>query len=177
MDTSTGKNKTIVLGLGNLLMGDEGFGVHVVQKLREDYEWDGDVEIMDGGTKGIHLLGYLKGVNRLLIVDAVDGGLAPGEVMILNEEEIPSYSKRKVSPHQMEVGDLLAVAAMSDLSFEEVILVGIQPASMELSTELSPAVAAHVDDVVEKILARLREWGQKVGTKNARHPLHSKPPE
>ncbi|WP_298272924.1 HyaD/HybD family hydrogenase maturation endopeptidase [Geobacter sp.] len=149
----------LVLGIGNLIMTDDGIGVRVVQRLAEGFRFPPGVELLDGGTLGLDLLPRLEGVERLLVVDAVETGGAPGTVMRLQGEEIPVAFRTKLSPHQMGLQDLLAVAELQGNLPAEMVLWGVQPASVEPGVELSAAVAAREGVLREKVLAELAGWG------------------
>ncbi|RNC71884.1 MAG: HyaD/HybD family hydrogenase maturation endopeptidase [Desulfuromonadales bacterium] len=149
----------LVLGIGNLIMTDDGVGVRVVQRLTEEYRFPEGVTVMDGGTLGLDLLHYLEGVERLLMVDAVETGGPPGTVVRLAGEEIPVALRTKLSPHQMGLQDLLAVAELQGNRPAEMVLWGVQPESIGLGMELSPAVAAQFDRLAAEVLAELAGWG------------------
>jgi len=148
----------LVLGIGNLVMSDDGAGVRVVQELQKRYLFPSHVEIMDGGTLGLDLLPKLEGIERLLVVDAVETGGKPGTLVRLSGEELPIALQTKVSPHQMGLKDLLAVAELLGHSPREMMLIGIQPASIEMGDELSPRVAERLEEMISNILAKLNEW-------------------
>ena len=115
---------------------------------------------MDGGTLGLDLLPYLEETSRLLVVDAVQARKPPGTLVRLTGDEIPIFlDASKVSPHQEGLQDLLAVALLKDYLPEEVIFWGAQIDTMGVSLELSPAVAAQMDPLVDKVLAELARWG------------------
>jgi len=149
----------LVLGIGNLIMTDDGVGVRVAQRLMEGYRFPDGVTVMDGGTLGLDLLPHLEGVERLLMVDAVETGGPPGTVVRLAGEEIPVALQTKLSPHQMGLQDLLAVAELQGNRPAEMVLWGVQPESIELGMELAPAVAAQFDHLTEAVLAELSAWG------------------
>ncbi|MCX7854553.1 MAG: HyaD/HybD family hydrogenase maturation endopeptidase [Anaerolineae bacterium] len=151
--------KTLVLGVGNILLSDEGVGVHVVRLLRERYRFPQEVDILDGGTMGLDLLPYVEDTDRLLIVDAVQMDAPPGTVARLEGEQIPAVLNLKYSPHQAGVSDLLAAARLLGRSPAEVVLWGVQPASLEVGLELSPTVAAQVEVLLQNVLAELQRWG------------------
>ena len=152
--------ETLVLGLGNVLLGDEGVGVRVIEYLLERYDFPQEVRVMDGGTLGLDLLPYLEDASRLLVVDAVQSRQPPGTLVRLERDEIPIFlSAAKVSPHQEGLQDLLAVAALKGYLPAEVVFWGAQVGSMGVSLELSPAVAAQVEPLAQKILAELAGWG------------------
>ncbi|MDA8429226.1 MAG: HyaD/HybD family hydrogenase maturation endopeptidase [Geobacteraceae bacterium] len=151
--------RVLVLGIGNLVMSDDGVGVKVVQKLQREYRFAQTVEIMDGGTLGLDLLPKLEGVERLIVVDAVETGEAPGTCVRLAGEELPIALETKVSPHQMGLKDLLSVAELLGHSPREMVLVGVQPGSIEMDTELTAAVEAKIEELVGMVLEELDLWG------------------
>jgi hydrogenase maturation protease len=152
--------ETLVLGLGNILLGDEGVGVRVIERLLEQVELPEGVRVLDGGTLGLDLLPYLEDAARLLVVDAAQARKPAGTLIRLTGREIPIFlDASKVSPHQEGLQDLLAVAAFKGYLPEEVVFLGVQVGSLGVSLELSPAVAAQVDPMVERVLEELDRWG------------------
>jgi len=139
-------------------MSDDGIGVRVVQLLAERYRYPAGVTILDGGTLGLDLLPRLEGVERLLVVDAVETGQPAGTLVRMAGEEVPVVLETKVSPHQMGLKDLLAVAMLQGFAPREMVLWGVQPALIELGTDLSEAVAARLEPLVGKVLAELTRW-------------------
>jgi hydrogenase maturation protease len=158
--------KTLVLGVGNLLLSDEGVGLRVVERLATTYELPADVQTLDGGTLGLDLLYYLEGIKNLLIVDAVEMGKEPGTLVRMEGDEIPSFLSIKMSPHQVGIPDMLFAAKLKDLYPRNVVLWGIQPAILDIGLELSPAVAAQVDVLVNKVVEQLTQWGDQPRRKN-----------
>ena len=148
----------LVLGIGNLLMADDGVGVRIAQGLATCYRFPSGVKVLDGGTLGLDLLPRLEGVDRLLVVDAVETGDKPGTMIRLTGEDIPLALETKVSPHQMGLKDLLTVAALQGNVPREMVLWGVQPASIELDMMLSPDVADKMPLLEEKVLEELRCW-------------------
>lgn len=160
MDTHTDVKPTIlILGIGNLVMTDDGVGVQVVQRLQREYRFPAQVDIMDGGTLGLDILPRLEGIERLIVVDAVETGQAPGTCVRLSGDEIPVALETKISPHQMGLKDLLSVAMLMGHAPREMVLVGVQPGSIEMGTELTCDVAAKVEYMVDNVLNELRNWG------------------
>lgn len=149
----------LVLGIGNTIMSDDGVGSRVVKRIREEYSFPTGVSLLEGGTLGLDLLPHLEGISRLLIVDALETGKLPGTIVRLSGDEIPSAFRTRLSPHQMGLQDLLAVAAFQGFAPVEMVLWGIQPASIEPGTELTEAVAIQVEMLVENVLEELRRWG------------------
>lgn len=155
--------QTLVLGVGNTLLSDEGFGVHVVERLVKKYKLPKEVHALDGGTLGMDLLYYLEGVENLLIVDAVEARRAPGALIRLEGDEVPAFLSLKVSPHQMGIPDMLAAARLKGSFPKNIVLWGVQPASLEVGMELSETVAPLVEAAVENIVAQLKAWGHQIG--------------
>lgn len=149
----------LVLGIGNLVMSDDGVGVKVVQQLQRMYRFAENVEIMDGGTLGLDLLPKLEGIDHLIVVDAVETGQKPGTCVRLTGEELPLALETKLSPHQMGLKDLLSVARLLGHSPGEMVLIGVQPGSIEMACELTAAVEAKVDELAGMVLKELGSWG------------------
>ena len=156
--TATGP-RVLVLGIGNLVMSDDGVGVKVVQQLQREYCFSENVEIMDGGTLGLDLLPKLEGIDHLIVVDAVETGRKPGTCVRLTGEELPIALETKVSPHQMGLKDLLSVAQLLGHSPGEMVLIGVQPGSIEMDTELTPEVAAVLQILINNVLKELMKIG------------------
>jgi hydrogenase maturation protease len=151
--------KTLVLGVGNLLLSDDGVGVHTIQRLQEVARLPEGVQVVDGGTSGLDLLHYLEGVSHMIIVDAVETGQAPGTLMRITGDQVPAYLSLKMSPHEIGLPDMLFAAKLRDLYPEEVVIWGVQPATTGVGLDLSPPVAAQLDVLVEKVLEQLKGWG------------------
>lgn len=142
----------LVLGLGNTVMSDDGVGPRVVERLRQSGSLPSGVELLDGGTLGLDLLPYLQGVARLIVVDAVETGSTPGSLVRLAGDDVPVALETKLSPHQMGLKDLLAVARLMECLPETIVLIGIQPACLEMGLELSDPVSARMADLEAMVL-------------------------
>jgi hydrogenase maturation protease len=152
--------QTLILGVGNLLMSDEGVGVHVIQKLVADYQFPEEVQVLDGGTLGMDLLYYLEGTENLLLIDAVQARKEPGTLVRLEGDDVPAFMSIKISPHQLGVPDMLAAAKLKgDCYPERIVLWGVQPELMEIGLDLSPKVESQVDTIIENVLNQLQAWG------------------
>jgi hydrogenase maturation protease len=151
--------RLLVLGLGNALMSDDAFGSQAVAALLTRYRFPEDVTVIDGGTLGLDLLPRLEGLDRLLIVDAIDMQAPPGSVFRLQGEEVPRAFAGKLSVHQMGLQDLLAVAELRGHLPAELVVWGAQPGSIEVGLELTPAVAEALERVVDEIAEELRGMG------------------
>lgn len=157
--TSTGC--TVVIGLGNPLMADDGVGLAALERLRAAGVPD-DVELVDGGTWGMNLLPVIESAARLLLIDAIDAGGAPGTLHVLERARIPRYLATKISPHQVDLRDVLALAELRRTLPDETVAIGLQPARVEMSCELSDAVRVRVDDLVAAVTRRLAAWGHGI---------------
>jgi hydrogenase maturation protease len=150
--------KTLILGVGNYLMSDDGLSVHVLERLQANNLIPDNIQMVDGGTCGLDLLQYLEGVSNLIIIDAIntrDG--IPGSIIRLDGDQVPAYLSLKISPHDIGLPDLLATAKLRDLYPEKIVVFGIQPASLDLGVELSPEVASKVDALIELIQKEVNE--------------------
>lgn len=153
-------NKSIlVLGIGNLVMSDDGVGVKVVQKLQRECCLPEYVDIMDGGTLGLDILPRLERIELLIVVDAVETGCIPGTLVRLAGDDIPLALETRVSPHQMGLRDLLSVSLLMGHTPREMVLIGVQPGSIEMGTELTPEVEVKVDCLIQNILNELGSRG------------------
>jgi hydrogenase maturation protease len=151
--------ETLVLGLGNILLGDEGVGVRVVERLLDLYHFPEGTRVLDGGTLALDLLPYVEDADRMVVIDAVDMRAESGTVVRITDEEVPTFLSVKVSPHQMGLADILSAARLQGLSPEELVLWGVQPGVIDTTLDLSPPVAAQVDVLVDGVLADLSRWG------------------
>lgn len=165
--------KTLVLGLGNILLRDEGIGVRVVERLQELYEFPPEVQVLDGGTLALDLLPYVEDTDCLLVIDAVDLRAEPGTIARLEGKQVPAFLNVKISPHQMGLADLLAAARLRGRYPGELVLWGVQPEVIGTGVELSSPVAAQIEILVSKVLADLRRWGIELTRKTTQHQARS----
>jgi hydrogenase maturation protease len=154
-------NDALLLGIGNVLWADEGFGVRCVEAFADSWELPPGAAWMDGGTQGLYLLPHVQGTRRLLIFDAIDFGLAAGTLRVLEGADVPCYlGARKTSLHQTGFQEVLACAALTGSLPESLVLIGVQLADIDdFGGSLRPQVRAQVPRAVELAVARLTEWG------------------
>ena len=152
--------KIVVLGIGNILLKDEGVGVRVAELLSERYSFPDHVQVMDGGTQGLWLMPTIQQADHLIVIDAVKGKGAPGDLYRLEREDLPSGLRAKQSAHDSDLVEALNLCSLIDVEPKSVVVVGIEPADINpFGTELTPAVAAKVDDLVERVLEELKNLG------------------
>ncbi len=143
--------------MGNLLLGDEGVGIHAVREL-EKRTLPPDVEVVDGGTPGLNLLDLILGYERVIIIDATDIGEEPGVIVRFTPEEVTSEDQGlPLSLHQTEVLKVLELATYLGRSSPPIVIYGVQPQSMEWSTELSPALRATLPKLLASVLEEVRQ--------------------
>lgn len=152
-------HRTVVIGLGNTIMGDDGLGVAALIRLKEQWDVSPEVELVDGGTAGMCLLPIVEGTRRVLLIDAIDMACPAGTKIRLERDRLPRYLATKISPHQIDLRDVLALAELRGTLPEEAIALGLQPAVIEMSTELSGAVSGRLDGLVGDIVRQLTSWG------------------
>jgi len=157
-----GATGTVVIVLGNVVMSDDGLGVHAVRRLRDRYRLADGVEPIEGGTAGLLLLPHLADARRAIIVDAARVGAQPGALVRLEDRDLARVFERHISPHDVGLRDLLGAALLSGGWPQQLVLHGIQPASTGIGTELSPSVAASLDALVDAIVHELAGWDRSL---------------
>jgi hydrogenase maturation protease len=153
----------LVLGLGNILLSDEGMGVRAVEELQRCYDCSDTAEFVDGGTMGLDLLPHIEGRSHLFILDALKTGKAPGTVLRIDDP--PAYLRSKTSPHQTGLADVLAIAAMTGDLPPNIALFGIEPKALATGLELSREVAGNLGRMVELVVAELKNIGVDIQPK------------
>ena len=159
-EASSDQPQITILGIGNILLTDEGFGVRVIEKLFDEYAFADNVAVVEGGVLGIHLLGTLSKADHLIVVDAVKNKKAPGTLYRLEKDELPERILMKNSLHQTDFLETLTLCQMIDKSPETIVVLGAEPEDIEThGVELTPVVAARVDDAVAMVLRELDRLG------------------
>jgi hydrogenase maturation protease len=153
--------EVLVLGIGNLLWADEGFGVRCVEQLAAQWQVPAGVTVMDGGTQGLYLLPYVQGAQRLIVFDAIDYGLPPGTMKRVEGDAVPRFmGAKKMSLHQTGFQEVIAAADLTGQLPKELLLIGVQPEELEdYGGSLRDVVKARLDDAVAMAVAQLRDWG------------------
>ena len=148
--------RTLILGVGNLILSDDGVGIHAVKLLQESGEIDPSIPIVDGGTCGLDLLQYLEGLERLIILDAAKPNGSPGKISRITGEKVPAYLSIKTSPHEIGLPEMLFAAKLSNIYPKEVVIFCVEAESLETSTTLTEEVAAALPEYVERIKQEVR---------------------
>ena len=163
-------DRVLILGIGNLLWADEGFGVRCVEAMAETYALPGNVTLLDGGTQGLYLLPFLEQADALIVFDAIDYGLPPGTMKIVRDDEVPAFmGAKKMSLHQTGFQDVIATATLMGYRPAKMVLIGCQPVELEdFGGGLRPAVAARIPQALEIARAMLAEWGIAVSEGRSR---------
>ncbi|KQP15005.1 HyaD/HybD family hydrogenase maturation endopeptidase [Pseudorhodoferax sp. Leaf267] len=154
-------NTICILGIGNVLWADEGFGVRCIEALQQRYEFAPHVQLIDGGTQGLYLVQHVQAASHLMIFDAVDYGLAPGTLKLVENEEVPRFlGAKKMSLHQTGFQEVLALAALTERYPRQVMLVGCQPEELDdYGGSLRPSVRQALEKALLLGVGRLRTWG------------------
>jgi hydrogenase maturation protease len=148
--------RAVVLGIGNTILTDEAAGVRAVELLEQRYRMPDNVLVIDGGTSGMEMIEDLSDLDFLIVIDVVKTGAAPGTVVKIAGDEIPVFFRRKLSPHQIALPDVLASLELLDAMPKEIIVLGVEPISLELGMEMTDTVAAKVPLLVEMAVMELR---------------------
>jgi hydrogenase maturation protease len=151
-----GEKKVMILGIGNLLFTDEGFGVRVIQRLMEEYEFTPAVTLVDGGVLGLNLLGVISEADELIVVDAIRNRGTPGDLYRLEGEAIPERIRAKNSLHQVDFLEALTLCKALDKAPPNTVILGVEPSDIEtLGIELTPLLRNKIFPVIEMVFAEL----------------------
>ncbi len=155
------KTQLLVLGIGNILWADEGFGVRCVEAMNAAWQFGDDVTVLDGGTQGLYLLPFLEEAKRLIVFDAVDYGMQPGEMVIAKDGDVPRFmGVKKMSLHQTGFQEVIACASLADRLPESMILIGVQPEQLEdFGGSLRDIVKAQIPRALDVALDQIKQWG------------------
>jgi hydrogenase maturation protease len=162
----------LVLGLGNVLLGDDGLGAAAVARLERSYRIPPGVSLEDGGTLGLSLLGLVAESDRVILVDAVRTGSPPGTLVRIDGEDVMDAVRERLSPHQVGVADLLDAARLMGCYPSTVTLLGLVPEFVDLSVVRSVSVEAKLDDLVEAVVREVQSLGYKLLPETEREGRH-----
>lgn len=153
--------KILILGIGNVLWADEGFGVRCVETLNQRYRFGDNVKLMDGGTQGIYLVQHVQNADVLVVFDAIDYGLEPGTLKIIYNDDVPKFmGAKQMSLHQTGFQEVLAMAEFTGSYPDDLLLVGCQPVELEdFGGSLREVVKDKIDPSIEIALEYLQQFG------------------
>jgi len=151
----------IAMGIGNILCQDEGIGVKAIHQLM-DKQWNEQIELIDGACDGLKLLEYVERADHLLVIDAINGDEEPGTIIQIEDDEVPLYAGIRLSTHQGSFQELLGLAKFRDRFPKKLILLGVQPESLDWGTELTDTINSKLPEIVQRAEAILREWETKL---------------
>ena len=154
--------QTLVLGIGNLLLGDEGVGCRCVEELERRYQLPEDVYCLDGGTAGFELLPLVEDAHTLLLIDALKDGREPGTVVLVENEQVPRTLLTRTSPHQIGICEVLGTAELIGKMPERLFLFGVEPKTLSVGIGLSAEASQGMEKALEAVVATLRSIGYPV---------------
>jgi hydrogenase maturation protease len=157
--TEEKSGKILIIGMGNVLMQDEGIGVRAVEELEQRYHIPNNVEVVDGGTTGMELFEPIRNCDRLIVADAVNTGAAYGTLVRIANDEIPAFFQTKLSNHQLGLSDLLALLALKGETPEHVVIIGMVPHALENRLGLTPEAEAGLEAMVQMLVSELALLG------------------
>lgn len=163
----------LLLGIGNILWADEGFGVRALEYLQTHYSFPSHVRLLDGGTQGIYLVQFVEEADILVVFDAIDYGLIPGTLQLVENDEVPYFmGAKKLSLHQTGFQEVLAMAKLLEHYPQHLLLIGVQPVELEdFGGSLRPEVKAQIEPACKVALDYLAKLGIPVSARNPEeHP-------
>ena len=151
--------RAVVLGIGNTILSDEAAGVRAGEELSRPRPLPDTAPASDRGTSGMEMIEDLSELDFLIVIDVVKTGAAPGTLVKIAGDDIPVFFRRKLSPHQIALPDVLASLELLDAMPREIVVLGVEPVSLELGMEMTPTVAAKIEPLAERAAAELRTRG------------------
>jgi hydrogenase maturation protease len=159
---------TLVVGLGNPLMGDDGLGLAALERLERGWRLPPEIRLADGGTLGLSLLPVVEEAEAVLILDAIDAGRVPGTLVVLERDRLPRMLGRRTSRHQDGLPEVLALSELRGTLPGRLVAMGLQPARVEVAARLSDPIERGLDDLASAAAERLAAWGHRLVRSPAR---------
>ena len=156
--TEKNRNQITILGIGNTLYTDEGLGVHALAALQEKYGMDQQVELVDGSTDGMSLLGPVEDTDYLIVIDAINAGKDGGHIIELHGNDIPAYYGIKMSIHQLGFQEVLLASKLREKYPKNIVMIGMQPTSLELGIGLSETNEAQLPELLKLVEQQVNKW-------------------
>lgn len=162
MNSSANTGSILVLGIGNTLLSDDGFGVHVIESLRQQGILASHIKLQDGGTIGLNLLPDIEYADCLIVVDAAELDGAPGLLRTFENEEMDAHlSRHKSTVHEVAMMDLLCAARLAGSEPRIRVLIAVQPQSTDWGTEPTPAIEAAIPEACKAVSNIVRSWSHE----------------
>ena len=156
--TEKNRNQITILGIGNTLYTDEGLGVHALAALQEQYSMDPQVQLIDGSTDGMSLLGPVEDTDYLIVIDAINAGKEGGHIIELHGNDIPAYYGIKMSIHQLGFQEVLLASKLRERYPKNIVMIGMQPTSLELGIGLSETNEAQLPEMFKLVEQQVNKW-------------------
>lgn len=156
--TENNRNQITILGIGNTLYTDEGLGVHALAALQEQYGMDPQVQLIDGSTDGMSLLGPVEDTDYLIVIDAINAGKEGGHIIELHGNDIPAYYGIKMSIHQLGFQEVLLASKLRERYPKNIVMIGMQPTSLELGIGLSETNEAQLPEMFKLVEQQVNKW-------------------
>ncbi len=156
--TEKNRNQITILGIGNTLYTDEGLGVHALAALQEKYGMDQQVQLVDGSTDGMSLLGPVEDTDYLIVIDAINAGKEGGHIIELHGNDIPAYYGIKMSIHQLGFQEVLLASKLRERYPKNIVMIGMQPTSLELGIGLSETNEAQLPEMFKLVEQQVNKW-------------------
>jgi hydrogenase maturation protease len=150
--------KITILGIGNIIMQDEGIGVRAIEQLDEMYHFPNHVQLLDGGCLGMELLPFLDETAKLLIVDAMEARTSPGVCQRVAGDEVRQYFRQKLSVHEIGISEILASMEITERAIGEVVIIGMQPETIDVGLDLSETAHANMPELLRLVIEQLGAW-------------------
>lgn len=151
-------DKITILGVGNTLYSDEGVGIHLLPILEDEFKDEENIEIIEGSTDGIKLLGPIEDTDNLIIIDAINAGKEGGEIIALEGDDIPAYFGIKMSVHQMSFQEVLMAVKLRERYPKNIMMFGMQPSSLEFGLGLTKTNQAKLPDLARAVIDQVNHW-------------------
>ena len=151
---STNVKDTVIIGIGNILLKDDGMGVHVIKQLELE-NLPSTIELVDGGTSTLDTLGFFLDYKKVIVIDCLRAGLKPGTIYKIKPEDITSYKKENLSIHDVQILDVVKMANMMD-KYPEVVIFGIEPEEIALDLEMTEMMVSKIPEVICNIKKELQ---------------------
>ena len=160
--TEKNRNQITILGIGNTLYTDEGLGVHALAALEEKYGTDQQVQLIDGSTDGMSLLGPVEDTDYLIVIDAINAGKEGGHIIELHGDDIPAYYGIKMSIHQLGFQEVLLASKLRERYPKNIVMIGMQPTSLELGIGLSETNEAQLPQLLKMVEQQVNNWKNEI---------------